>query len=68
MQPGELLHMDFSFWDILSHHNFTAVLAIVDATTCMLWLFCTASKKPPIHIIWWFFANLRRDKYTLVNI
>jgi hypothetical protein len=68
LQPGELLHMDFAFWDILSRRNFTAVLTIVDACTRMLWLFCTASKKPPVHILRWFFANLRREKITLANI
>jgi hypothetical protein len=34
----------------------------------MLWIFCTASKKPPVHIFRWFFSNLRRENITLVDI
>jgi hypothetical protein len=54
LKSGELLHMDFAFWDVLSQ------LMIIYATTRMLWLFCTASKNPPLHIRRWFFTNLRR--------
>jgi hypothetical protein len=68
IKPGELLHMDFAFWYITSRRMFTSVLAIIDAKKRMLWLFCTSSKKPPIHILRWFFANLRREKRTLANI
>jgi hypothetical protein len=68
MQSGELLHMDVAFWDILLHHSFTAFLTIVDTSTHMLWLFCTARKKPPVHILRWFFANLGREKHILANI
>jgi hypothetical protein len=60
--------MAFAFWEILSRCNFTAILIIVDASTRMLWIFCTSSKKPPVHILGWFFANLRRENRTLVNI
>jgi hypothetical protein len=31
LKPGELLHMDFAFWNIVSRRGFTAVLTIVDA-------------------------------------
>jgi hypothetical protein len=68
LKPGELLHMDFEFWDIVSRRLFTAMLTIVDAKTRMLWIFCTSSKKPPIHILKWFFANLRREPRALANI
>jgi hypothetical protein len=34
----------------------------------MLWLFCTVSKKPPINILRWFFANLRWEKIPLASI
>jgi hypothetical protein len=68
LQPGELLPMEFAFWDIISHGHFIAVLTIVDAATRMIWLFCTARKKPLIHILRWFFANLHREKLSLANI
>jgi hypothetical protein len=60
--------MDFGFWDNFSSHMFTDMITIVDAKTKMLCLFCTSSKKPPIHILRWFFANLRREKRSLANI
>jgi hypothetical protein len=47
---------------------FTAVSTTIYAKTRMLWLFFTSSKKPPIHILRWFSANLRREKRTLENI
>jgi hypothetical protein len=68
LKPGELMHMDFTFWDITLLRMFTAVLIIIYAKTRMLWLFCTSSKKPPMHILRWFFANLRREKRMLANI
>jgi hypothetical protein len=61
MAPGECLHMDFEFWDILSRR-------ISDAATRILWLFCMDSKKPPLHILRWLFANLLREDRHLVNI
>jgi hypothetical protein len=60
--------MYFAFWDITSRRMFTDVLTSIDAKTRMLWLFCTPSKGPPIHILRWLFANLRGDKRTLENI
>jgi hypothetical protein len=68
LNPGELLHMDFAFLDILFYRNFTAILTIVDACMQMIWIFCTVHKKPPIHVLRWFFANLRREKRTLASI
>jgi hypothetical protein len=61
LTPGELLHTDFAFWDITSRRMCTDVLTIIYAKTRMLWLFCTSSKKPPVHILRWFFANLCRE-------
>ena len=36
LHPGELLHIDFGFWDIPSHRGFTSMLLIIDAKTRML--------------------------------
>jgi hypothetical protein len=68
LSPGALLHMDFAFWDVVSHRGFTAMLTIIDAKTRTLWLFCTSSKKPPIHIVRWFFIQLRREQRTLDTV
>jgi hypothetical protein len=68
LQSGESINMDFSFWNIISHHGFSTVLTIVDAYSRFLWVFCTSSKKSPIHILRWFIANLRQEKIPLANI
>jgi hypothetical protein len=33
LSPVELLHIDFAFWDIISHRGFNAILMIIDAKT-----------------------------------
>jgi hypothetical protein len=55
IEPGELLHIDFSFWDTQSHRGFTTMLLIIDAKTRMLWLFCSSSKRAPIQTLEYFF-------------
>lgn len=49
--PGQLLHIDFGFWDLPSHRGFSSMLLIIDAKTRMLWLFCTSNKRAPIKIL-----------------
>jgi hypothetical protein len=68
LAPGALLHMDFAFWDVVSHRGFTAMLTIIDAKTRTLWLFCTSRKKPLIHIVRWFFTQLRLKQRTLATV
>jgi len=36
LAPGELLLIDFGFWDIQSHRGFTTMFLIIDAKTRML--------------------------------
>jgi hypothetical protein len=64
LSSGEYLHMDFAFWDIPSIHHFSGMLVIIDAKTRMLWLFCTSSKRPPMHIISYFFYILSKENRT----
>jgi hypothetical protein len=51
LSQGTLLHIDFAFLGVPSRRGFTAMLVIIDAKTRKLWVFCTASKKPPLHIL-----------------
>jgi hypothetical protein len=64
----EYLHMDFSFWSTPSIRHFTRMLVIIDAHTRMLWLFCTSSKRPPMHIIFYFFDILIKEKCCIKTI
>ena len=60
--PGQMLHIDFTFYDKVSIRGFTCVLNIVDARTCKLWPFCTASKHPPIDIMRHFLHQLELEE------
>jgi hypothetical protein len=66
--PGQLLHLDFGFWDIPSHHGFTSMLLIIDVKTRMLWLLCTANKRPPLKILDYFLSTLRKENKTVTTI
>jgi hypothetical protein len=41
---GQLLHIDFSLWNITSYRGFTSLLSIIDGKDGVLWNFPTASK------------------------
>ena len=57
--PGQMLHIDFTFYEIVSIRGFTCVFIIVDAKTRRVWAFCTSSKRPPIHIMRFFLQQLK---------
>jgi hypothetical protein len=44
------------------------MLVSIDAKTRKLWIFCTASKKAPIHILWWLLSNIRCEHNALSRI
>ena len=45
-QPGEIIHMNFAFYNVNSIRGFTSMITVVCSKTKMLWVFPTASKKP----------------------
>ena len=51
LQPGELFHMYFAFYNVTSLCGFTYILTDVCANTRILWVFPTSSIKSPVHII-----------------
>ena len=61
LQPGQMFHIDFVFFDKISIRGFSAVLIIVDARTRKLWVFCTPSKRPPIDIMRFFLRQIQKD-------
>jgi hypothetical protein len=63
-----LLHIDFSFWNVVSIHSFTSLLSIIDGKDRMLWSFPTASKRPPIQILDFFFTMLQHDSIIIQAI
>jgi len=68
LSPGQLLHIDFGFWDIVSHRGFSSMLLIIDAKTRMLWLFCTSNKRATIKILSYFFSIMKKENKILHTI
>lgn len=68
IKRGQLLHIDFSFWNIPSIRGFTSLLSIIDGKDCMLWNFPTTSKRAPLSILDFFFTMLERDGVTIQAI
>lgn len=58
----------FSFWDVVSVRDFTSLLSIIDTKTRNLWNFPTASKCPPIHILSYFLAILKKKGVQTIAI
>ena len=44
VQPGELIHMYFEFYNETSIRGFTSMLTVVCAKNIMIWVFTTSSK------------------------
>ena len=51
LPPGELIHMDFAFYNATSIRGFTSMINVVCAKARMLWVFPTTSKLSPVVII-----------------
>lgn len=54
LEKGELLQVDFEFYDIPSICGFISVFTIIDANTRKLWCFRGPDKKPPVTKIYFF--------------
>jgi hypothetical protein len=65
---GELLHIDFSFWNETSIRGFSSLLSIIDGKTRMLWNFPTASKRVPPEILEFFFGALSKENMPVLGI
>ena len=44
LKPGELIHMEFSLYNVTSICGFTSMITVVCAKTIMLWVFPTVYK------------------------
>ena len=49
LQPGELIQMDFSFYNVTSIRGINYMLTVVYENTRMLWVFPTAPQRPRTH-------------------
>ena len=68
LQLGELVHMDFVFYNITYIRGFTSMLIVVCAKTIMLWVFPTASKKLHVRIICFILKTLINEQYPCKHV
>ena len=50
LQPVELIHKYFAFYNVTSVCGFTSIISAVCENTIMIWVFPTESKRDPFHI------------------
>ena len=63
LQPGELIHMDFDFYNVTYIRGFTSMLTVVCENTRILWVFPTASKKAHVFIIRFILTTLMNEQH-----
>jgi hypothetical protein len=64
-QHGQLLHIDFSFWNIVSIRGFASLLSVIDGKDRMLWSLPTASKHVPLSVLDFLFTTLEHENITI---
>ena len=62
LQPGEIIHTDFTFYNVTSIRGFTSILSVICENTIMLWEFLTASKRAPVHTIRFILTTLENEQ------
>ena len=68
LEKGELLHIDFKFFEKTSIRGFTTILTIFDAKTRKLWVFPRLDKSPQIEKLKMFFKKLELLQYKVMRI
>ena len=61
--PGELIHVEFTFYDVALIQVVTSMLTVVCENTTMIRVFLTASKKAPVRIICFILTTLKNEKH-----
>ena len=61
LQPGELLHMDFAFYNVTLVLGFTSMITVVCEKTIIIWFFPTSSKISPVCIIFFILATFNNE-------
>ena len=64
-KKGELLSMDYSFWNTTSIRGFTSLLSVICMTTRFSFTFPTRHKRPPLATISWLIKVLRRQGFPV---
>ena len=62
LQPGELVYMEFVFYNVTSIRGFTSILTVICEKTIMLWSFPTESKLSPVCTIHFIITTLNNEQ------
>ena len=63
LQPGEIIHMDFVFYNVTSIIGLNYILTIVCANNIILWVFHNTSRQSPGRIIHFFLTTLKNKQH-----
>eukprot|EP00957_Ditylum_brightwellii_P110224 8407619-Ditylum_brightwellii.AAC.1 len=64
LEPGNMLYMDITFFDIIPCRGFNCSLNIIDAKSRNLWFFLSGAKRIPLRIIKHFLHDLHKEDKT----
>ena len=68
LQPGELIHTDFDFYNATSICGFTFTLTVLYANIRMIWLFTTEYKIYPIRIIGFILTTMKIEQHICKHV
>ena len=68
LQPGELIHVEFSFYDVTSVCGLTTMITVVCTNTIRLWIFTTVSKRYPVPIILFVLTTLKNEQHPCKRV
>ena len=68
LEPGNMLHIDITFFDITSFRGFNSSLNIIDAKSRKLWGFLSSAKRTPLRIIKYFLHAIQKEGKTVIEI
>ena len=67
-KKGDILCMDYAFWNKRSICGFTSLLSVVCMTTRFSFTFPTRNKRPPLATISWLIGILRKQGFSITYI
>ena len=68
LQPGELVHMEFVFYNVTSIRGFTSMITVVCAKNRMVWVLPTSSKGFPVRIIHFILTTLMNEQHPCKHV
>ena len=68
IQPGELIHMDFAFYNVTSIRGFTFMLTVVFVKTKIICVLPTASKQSTVRKNHFIIKLLNNEQYTCKRV